>query len=100
MRNGRFEKPSRERSMGDVMGRILIDHRQGSGYLIEHPKLKDVGYLCKGREQLAHGDISFVGNGPKGPLKFGIELKSIEDLFQSVTSGRLQGHGGQLEGML
>ena len=82
------------------MGRILIDHRAGSGYLIEHPKLKDVGYLCKGREQLEHGDISFAGNGPKGPLKFGIEIKSIEDLFQSVVQGRLQGHGGQLEGML
>lgn len=48
--------------------------------------------------RLSSGDLSFIGNGPDGPLMVGIELKSVSDLISSLQSGRLQ--DTQLGGML
>lgn len=46
---------------------------------------------------LDYGDFDFLGNGPKGQCAVVFERKRIEDLVQSMESGRLSGH--QLPGM-
>lgn len=48
---------------------------------------------------LEYGDMSFVGNGPDGfPVLVGVERKKLNDLLNSVDTGRLMGH--QIPGML
>ncbi len=40
---------------------------------------------------LDSADAAFLGNGPEGPVMVGIELKNLNDLLQSMRSGRLVG---------
>lgn len=42
--------------------------------------------------RLEYGDISILGNGPKGKVAIGIERKRFRDLTDSIISGRLSGH--------
>jgi ERCC4-type nuclease len=48
--------------------------------------------------QQTFGDAAFVGNGPEGPVTIGIELKTTQDLANSMQTGRLAGH--QIPGLL
>ena len=47
---------------------------------------------------LEYGDAMWVGKGPKGDVDIGVERKTINDLINSIATGRLGGH--QLPGML
>jgi ERCC4-type nuclease len=65
---------------------ILVDDRQGSVELadvITSPKL-----VCR----LEFADFAWSGNGPDGPVNVGVERKTLMDLLQSMTTGRLSGH--------
>lgn len=49
--------------------------------------------------RLDFGDFMFLGNGPEDTLvSIGIERKSLKDLLNSMTTGRLSGH--QIPGMV
>jgi len=65
---------------------ILIDERTGSvelAELITSPKI-----ICR----LDYADFAWSGNGPEGPVDIGVERKTLMDLLQSMTTGRLSGH--------
>jgi hypothetical protein len=66
---------------------ILVDDRAGSKELIKYPPLDSLGELTR----LDSGDVCFTGNGPRGSILIGIEVKSIFDLISSLDSHRLQG---------
>lgn len=70
---------------------IYVDDRQGSGSgpnditkLLS--KKKKIEYE---KVRLEYGDVVFDGNGPNGPIKIGIEIKTIGDLVNSMITGRL-----------
>lgn len=72
---------------------ILIDRRTGSVELAR--------YFSEDEAELADlkfGDFAFQGNGPEGKVEVGIERKHIQDLVDSIKSGRLWGH--QIPGMI
>lgn len=91
---------------------IMVDKMEGSYLLALHEPIRSMldkcgkcngeiatrnTTLCKhcrgtGRflSNLSSGDVCFTGNGPNGPLFIGIELKSISDMVQSLSHGRLQ----------
>lgn len=48
-------------------------------------------------QSMEFGDFSFIGNGPDGFMRIGVELKTVEDFVGSMQSGRLTGH--QLPGL-
>lgn len=73
---------------------ITVDDREGSRDLIHHLQHRGIP-VQSGR--LEYGDLSFWGHGNTGPVRVGIEYKSIEDLANSMRTGRLSGH--QLPGM-
>ena len=73
------------------MDMIFIDDRQGSKELAD---LVTDGILT----HLKYGDAMFVGSGPDGDVDIGVERKTIGDLINSITTGRLSGH--QLPGLL
>lgn len=74
---------------------ISLDNRAGSAPLF--PYLRGIGLPCQ-LTRLAYGDISFIGVGPGGiPITVGVEVKSINDVLQSITTGRFSGH--QLPGL-
>jgi len=65
---------------------VYIDDRAGSKSLVRYSPLDQTGELCR----LDSADAMFPGNGPKGEVLIGIELKSILDFISSVSTGRLQ----------
>lgn len=65
---------------------MLVDSRVGSKDLIKHPPLSTCGILCV----LESGDVVINGNGPKGSVSIGVEVKSIFDIIASLESGRVQ----------
>lgn len=76
---------------------ILLDPRTGSKHLA--PLFKGLGCPFE-ITPLSFGDCAFIGNGPDGPVRVGIELKGGRggsDFLQSMQSGRLVGH--QVEGI-
>lgn len=77
------------------MAHLVVDPRAGSKDLIPH--LRALGVKCV-EERMAYGDISFVGNGPLGPLPIGIEHKSLPDVLDCILSGRFAAR--QLPGLL
>lgn len=69
---------------------IMIDPRTGSGDL--YPLLAGAGLPCK-RTQLHFGDVAFLGNGPDDcPVSVGVEVKTLNDVLNSIVSGRFSGH--------
>jgi ERCC4-type nuclease len=48
-------------------------------------------------QMLDSGDCMFVGQGPDGPIRVGVELKTVSDFVTSMLSGRL---ADQLERMV
>ena len=79
---------------GKSKARVLIDDRAGSKDLILKPRLRGIAELSR----LNFGDVLIAGNGPKGNVAVGIEVKSIWDLVSSAASGRLM--DTQIAGML
>jgi hypothetical protein len=82
---------------------ILIDDRAGSKELILYPPLNspEVSTLCRlSRDHAKSADVAFLANGPSGPEMLGLELKHIDDLTESLSTGRLQGMDGQMEQMV
>jgi ERCC4-type nuclease len=73
---------------------IRVDSRIGSGELDYH--FKPFGITLE-KTKLEFGDFDFEGKGPKGGCGVVFERKRIEDLVDSMQSGRLSGH--QLPGM-
>lgn len=70
---------------------IYVDDRQGSG---SGPN--DITKLLSKKRnvefektRLEYGDVLFEGNGPDGRISIGIEIKTIGDLVNSMTTGRL-----------
>ncbi len=39
---------------------------------------------------LSSGDVSFIGDGKRGPITVGIEVCSVPDLINKISTGRLQ----------
>jgi ERCC4-type nuclease len=74
---------------------ILVDDRIGSADLIGF--LRHWSVPCQ-MERLEFGDACFTGNGAKGPLAIGIEVKKVHDALQCMTDGRFAGH--QLPGLV
>jgi ERCC4-type nuclease len=72
---------------------IQIDRRVGSAELACYfpPELHEI-------VELEFADFAFTGNGPDGPVRVGIERKQIQDLVDSIKTGRLWGH--QIPGMI
>lgn len=73
---------------------IYIDNRTGSKDLLK--------LMPKNSAELTHlefADAAFLGRGVDDvPISIGIERKRINDLIQSMTSGRLSGH--QIPGLI
>lgn len=61
---------------------IFVDDRDGSNELI--PLLPDCT-PCR----LDAGDVAIAGNGPDGDVLVGVEVKKMDDLLKSISSGRL-----------
>lgn len=74
---------------------ILVDDRVGSRELL--PELRRLSLPAK-LSRLEFGDVSIPGIGSKGDVSIGIERKTIQDLLNSLASGRLTAH--QLPGMV
>jgi hypothetical protein len=64
---------------------ILLDPRSGSGPLQSHIPSKFRVVSC----YLDSADAMFIGNGPRGKVECGIEVKHLSDLLQSMEDGRL-----------
>lgn len=72
---------------------LFIDDRAGSKDLMR--------WLCDDTTELTRldfGDAMVIGNGPEALVTIGVEVKSVTDLLQSASTGRLAGH--QLPGLL
>lgn len=65
---------------------ILIDDRAGSIDLADTPALRGQHVLTR----LDSADVCWQGNGPEGAALIGIEVKTVSDLLQSSSNGRLQ----------
>lgn len=50
--------------------------------------LAELGVVAT-EDRLDSGDFCFVGNGPDGPIKVGIELKTVSDFITSMLNGHL-----------
>lgn len=75
---------------------IIVDDRAGSN---RYPALLQAVGLKVTLGRLEYGDFSFMGHGPGGaPVTIGIEHKRLDDLLQSITTGRFAGH--QLPGLV
>lgn len=71
---------------------ILLDPRVGSNHLAPIFTAMKVPFEIS---SLEFGDCAFLGNGPDGPVRVGIEIKGGRggsDFLQSMQSGRLVGH--------
>lgn len=79
---------------------ILIDDRSGSRELINIPPLDRYATLSRlSTGSTKSADVAFLANGPHGSEMLGIEVKSVDDLIDSLESARLQGMDGQMEKM-
>lgn len=75
---------------------ILVSSAVGSNTLVAAPPLRALdAQLCP----LASGDVSFIGNGPDGPVSIGVEVKELGEFITSLFDGRVQGINGQLRAM-
>lgn len=87
---------------------IFIDKREGSSFLYRDFEFPGVR---KSLLEITYGDVMFYGVGPltkesteshpkHSIIICGIELKSLQDLVSSLSTGRIQGINGQLPGMI
>jgi ERCC4-type nuclease len=70
---------------------VYVDPRAGSLELLEFfpPGFAELMYL-------ESGDVMGTGNGPNGSLLWGVEVKKLPDLLQSLQSGRLVDQLGRM----
>jgi len=74
---------------------VIIDRRAGSEALAYCRSLRD----CSTLSTLEFGDVALTGHGPNSStISVGVEVKSVDDLLQSIGNGRLA--GTQIPGML
>lgn len=73
---------------------IFVDRDQWSVNIAEYFHQWGVPYRIG---HLKFADAMFAGNGPDGEIAVGIELKTISDVLDCITSGRFAGH--QLPGL-
>lgn len=52
------------------------------------------GELCT----LEYGDLAFTGNGPRGDITIGVEVKKLNDALACMVDGRFTGH--QVPGLI
>lgn len=75
---------------------IRVDDRVGSRDLVK--PLRAMGRKAE-LTRLPFADVAFAGNGPTSTrLRIGVEIKTLGDLCQSMTSRRLSGH--QIPGLI
>jgi len=74
---------------------IRIDDRTGSIELL--PLLRRLGAPVL-KHRLDFADARFKGNGPDGPVRIGIERKTIDEIVSAMEDSRFVGH--QLPGLL
>jgi ERCC4-type nuclease len=79
----------------EILSPIYLDKRIGSAELYTPLVKRSVPVELT---SLEFGDACFLGYGPEDVVVVGIERKRINDLLQSLTSGRLSGH--QLPGLV
>lgn len=72
-----------------------VDDRIGSRELL-HP-LRRMGLPVRLR-RLAFADFAFTGHGPAGPVRVGVERKTVSEIFGCITDSRFTGH--QLPGLI
>lgn len=75
---------------------ILVDDQSGSKDLFPYVNKLTTSVLLT-RIDPPFGDIAWYGNGPEGPLRVGVEYKTIDDVLDCIDTGRLAGH--QIIGM-
>lgn len=74
---------------------LLVDSRSGSEELVDPLRKRGLEVV---ETKLEFGDVAFEGRGDGGaPVQIGIEVKKLNELVQSMRSGRLEGF--QLLGM-
>lgn len=75
---------------------VIVDKRDGSRGLAYCAALLDHCQL----DTLEFGDVMLTGHGPdpEKSITIGVEVKSVHDLLQSISTGRLAGH--QIPGMV
>lgn len=74
---------------------IWVDRRIGSNDLPQYLIPLGIPTQLTGLE---YGDCCWLGHGPQGVQPVGVELKTVSDLLNSLTSGRLVGH--QIPGLV
>lgn len=75
---------------------LLIDNRAGSKDL--YPLLVGRGLPCS-LTRMDYGDVAFLGVGHNEiPIQVGIEVKTVQDVVNSLATGRFAGH--QLPGLV
>lgn len=88
---GLLQVPLAERAFAVV----IIDKRAGSEALAYCRSLRD----CSTLGILEFGDVALTGHGPdSSTISVGIEVKSVDDLLSSISTGRLGGH--QIPGLV
>lgn len=74
---------------------VIVDRRDGSAALAYTSALRD----CCAVGTLEFGDVALSGHGPNDTtISVGVEIKSVDDLLSSISTGRLAGH--QIPGLL
>lgn len=68
---------------------VAIDRRAGSQELFA--PLQQMGIPVR-LTTLDSADLAFDGHGPTGPVRVGVEVKTLADYLQSLASGRWTGH--------
>ncbi len=76
---------------------ILVDDQAGSSALFPYIVRLTPNVLLT-RIEPPFGDMTWMGNGPDGQLRVGVEYKQIDDILQCMLDGRFVAH--QLVGML
>jgi hypothetical protein len=72
---------------------MIIDDRAGSLELAMIPPLDEIAMVSR----LESGDVSITGNGPdRRIMAIGVEVKSMSDLLQSLSTGRVQDQLGRM----
>lgn len=74
---------------------ILVDERVGSGNMVGLLRHWSVPVDCV---RLDYGDAAFIGNGPTGPIRIGIEIKAVRDAVACMIDGRFASR--QLPGLV
>jgi ERCC4-type nuclease len=75
---------------------VHVDSRVGSRELGPELHKRFALKICE--EKLPFADFAMTGHGPAGPLRIGIERKTLGDLVGSLLKNRLFGH--QIPGLL